>query len=49
MVSVTIVLCVIVAGLGACGANDASLRYKRDMACIEKSGVPCDQAMKRCP
>jgi hypothetical protein len=23
--------------------------YRKDMACIERSGVTCDQAMKRCP
>jgi hypothetical protein len=36
-------------GVGSCGAYDSSLRHKRDMACIERSGVTCDQAMKRCP
>jgi hypothetical protein len=31
------------------GGAMAYVGYRKDMACIERSGVTCDQAMKRCP
>ena len=43
------ILVVLAASIGSCSGYEQTLRNKRDLACIEKSGVPCDQAMRRCP
>jgi hypothetical protein len=46
---IAFIVVLLAASLGSCSSYETTLRHKRDMACVEKSGVTCDQAMKRCP